>query len=276
LYICIKILYKKGGASLAVGEENDEKTNILILGRQVHQQIGKATDAFDNDNFEQDDNANMQIFLIKLSSMGIVLKQNIDIYFCDIEVGEIDPIQKTIFNKNVRFISKQVDINNLQTMREKIPLEGQIDVIVNDLSTMKFFDYDNLVNLIKQYLKIGGMAFLQDFVRPLLYDEKDYDFYHKQSFFTFSKTFENIVKKYSQLKISELECNGKDWILGNPKKSSKYSGEYKQILPKTEELPSSVTVDYDGPRVRRFGFTYLKVCFKIEKIETEDKKVSAT
>lgn len=34
--------------------------------------------------------------------------------------------------------------------------------------------------------------------------------------------------------------------------------------------------NYDGPRVRRFGFTYLKVCFKIEKIETEDKKVSAT
>ena len=153
---------QKGGASLAVGEEN--KTNIIILGRSVNQQIGKST--FNSRmivNYEDSEEGNMELFINRLYSIpGINLKNNIDIYFCDL-YDESPIIEKTIGGKNIRFIHVKCNLNNYQEVIQKLPLKEQVDIIVNDLSTMKFFNLPTIVKFIIYYLKIGGQSYLQGF-----------------------------------------------------------------------------------------------------------------
>ena len=136
-----------------VGEEN--KTNIMILGRPLKEQIDLA---------ENSEEANMELFIAKLISLSeIDLKDNIDIYFCDILGNDAQIVNKIIGGKNIRLIDVKCDLNNFQEVIQKIPLQEQVDIFVNDWGTLAFFNLDILARLIRYYLKIGGQAYLQGF-----------------------------------------------------------------------------------------------------------------
>lgn len=321
-YIKIKVFnlnlnsLQKGGASLAVGEE--DKTNIIILGRSVNQQIGKST--FNSRmivNYEDSEEGNMELFINRLYSIpGINLKKNIDIYFCD-KNDESPIIEKTIGGKNIRFIHVKCNLNNYQEVIQKLPLKEQVDIIVNDLSTMKSFNLPTIAELIRYYLKIGGQAYLQGFrekkmqvqVSSLKLIENDENFnifvrHIDNTSSTISVNSNTTIREiYQHLKAigkttHQLMFAGK--LLELDKSISSYriykEATLNQVVDVHEHLDISMInmvnhlkshIEIKIERITCNDFilghpgeysikSSKKMCLKITKIKTEDQKVSAT
>jgi ribosomal protein L30E len=140
--------------------------NILILGRSLDQQI----------TYQNDYNSSIESLILNLKNQNIKLKDKIDIYFCDIcsEVNNrIYNLNLSEFNKMnntnyiINLISKKVkigsDYDSYKDFYNKIDLKNEIDIIINDTGTIYSFEFYTLVDILNNFLKINGKAFLLGF-----------------------------------------------------------------------------------------------------------------
>jgi hypothetical protein len=141
--------------------------NILILGRSLDQQL---------ELFQKNHESSIEALIINLISINIKTKNNIDIYFCDVcanNDGRIYILNMEKFNMvnntkyNIRLISKKVtiaeDFDSQEELYKKINLKNKIDIIINDMGTIYFFEFYTLIELINNFLKVNGKALLVGF-----------------------------------------------------------------------------------------------------------------
>ena len=158
------IKYKKKYLQLKEQIGGENTMNILILGRSLMQQL----------KYEDDEGSKITDFINNLLLLNIKIPNNINIYFCDLIGPEVDLIISKDMksynlnnntNFNVKLFAKKVKIASLDhddnnEFLNKINLKEKVDIIINDMGTIYFFNFNRLCFEINYFLKENGLAFL--------------------------------------------------------------------------------------------------------------------